>query len=73
MSERRTVTVRGPFTEAEMKRIIAVVGEIESARPTETFEVFIDAPSMEGDPDRIVEELNPLRPGYERIVRYRPR
>ena len=73
MSERRTVTVRGPFTEAEMKRIIAVVGEIESARPTETFEVLIDAPSMAGDMDRIVAELNPLRPGYERIVSYRPR
>jgi len=73
MSERRTVTVRGPFTEAEMALIVDVVSDIESARPTETFEVFIDAPSMQGDPEKIVEELNPLRPGYERIVRYRPR
>lgn len=66
MAEQHTIVVKGRFTEEDMRQIIDIVNMIESARPDETFHVFIDAPDMEGEPDRILGRINPLRPGYER-------
>jgi hypothetical protein len=64
--QEHTIVVKGRFTEEDMRQIIDVVNMIEAARPTETFHVFIDAPDMKGEPERILGRINPLRPGYER-------
>lgn len=69
----RTVMVRGPLTDDELAQIVEVMQRIEAARPRETFEVLIDDPDTEGEIEELAEKINPRRPGYERIVRYRDR
>jgi len=66
-----TILVRGPFTSDELAKIISVVSGIEFARPDETFEIFVDDPQAEPMIDELMEKINPLRAGYERVVRYR--
>lgn len=68
-----SILIRGPFTEAEMRRIVLLLQDIEGARPEETFEVFIDSPQADAQAEEFLEAMNPLRPGYERVVRYRDR
>jgi hypothetical protein len=66
-----TILIRGPFTEVEMAGLVTVLSGIEAARPEETFEIFIDHPDADTEIEALVEKINPLRPGYERVVRYR--
>ena len=68
-----TVLVRGPFTGSEMERIVSLLSDIEAARPDETFEIYIDDPQADAEIEALLQKANPLRPGYERVVRYRDR
>lgn len=68
-----TVVVKGPFTTDELRQIFDLIKQIEAERPTETFEVYINAPEMEGEVEDIIAEINPLRYGYERMIKYRRR
>lgn len=65
-----TIVIRGPFTDAEVAALVALVGRIEHKRPDETFEVFIDAPEEQGTVDEIIDKINPPRPGYTRTLSY---
>lgn len=69
----RTVIIRGPLTDDELALIVGVMQRIEAARPGETFEVYIDSSDTETQIEKFVEMITPLRPGYERVVRYRER
>lgn len=68
MASSHTVILRGPFTAEDIRQIVDVAQMIESARPDETFEVFIDAPELDGEPERLMQQFNPLRPGYARTI-----
>lgn len=67
----RSLMVRGPLTDENLAAILYVVRAIEALRPDETFEVYIDAPDIDTEIEKFAEAMNPRRPGYERIVRYR--
>jgi len=65
----QTITIQGPFSDDEIARIIAVVGDIESTRPEETFEIFFNYDNIDRDGFvELLERVNPLRPGYERQI-----
>ena len=70
MTEIVTVVLRGPFTRAEVKALVMAVGCIEAKRPDETFEVYVDAPEMEGEVDELIDQNNPPRAGYTRTITY---
>ena len=65
-----TIVIKGPFTPQEMNRIAKAVCQAEAQRPTETFEVYINAPNMQGEVDAVLDLFAPLRYGYERVVKY---
>lgn len=68
----KLIVLRGPFTDADTRRIVVTMQQIESARPTETFDISIDS-SDDPQPDDVTalfDRINPPRPGYERVVRY---
>lgn len=65
------IILRGPFTEGEIGQLVAVLQQIEARRPDETFEIFLDASDTDGDDvQALLERVNPLRPGYERVVKF---
>jgi hypothetical protein len=70
MMSSRLVVLRGPFTDVELREIIAVVSDIEARRPDEVFELSIDASDSDDDVQELLDMVNPLRPGYERVVKY---
>ena len=61
------LVIKGPFTEDEVRRIAAVVQQIESTRPEETFDVIVDA--EETDVEVELERVMQLPPGYERHIK----
>lgn len=63
------IVLRGPFTEGDVGEIIALVQRIEADRPDETFEIALNA-SDSADAEELLDHLNPLRPGYQRVVKY---
>jgi hypothetical protein len=69
---RRTVMIRGPFTDDEVLDIMAAVLPLtqaaEQARPGETFQVMVDAPDADIAFDELLAMI-PTQPGYERITR----
>lgn len=65
-----TIVIKGPFTSGEVAQIAKAVCQAEAQRPTETFEVFINAASMQGEVDAVVGMFAPLQYGYERVVKY---
>lgn len=65
-----TIVIKGPFTSQEVAKIAKAVCQAEARRPTETFEVYINAPDMQGEVDAVVNLFAPLRYGYERTVKY---
>ena len=65
----RLIVIRGPFTDSEIAEIIAVVSAIEARRPDETFELAMDADGSADDVQELLDMVNPLRPGYERVVK----
>lgn len=65
-----TIIIKGPFTPGEMTQIARTVCQAEAHRPTETFEVFINAPHMQGEVDDVLNLFAPLQYGYERVVKY---
>lgn len=65
-----TIVIKGPFTQEEMCQIANAVWQAEAHRPTETFEVYIDAPEMRGEVDDVLNLFAPLQYGYERVVKY---
>lgn len=66
-----TILLRGPFTDRDTAKIIAVVSGIEADRPDETFEVHVDDPDSKATLTDFLEKISPLRAGYERVLRYR--
>lgn len=68
-----TIVAIGSFTSAELAQFMAVLREIEGKRPDEIFEVYIDAPEMQDTVEDLIAEINPLRTGYERMVKTRKR
>ena len=68
-----TIVIKGEFSEQELRRILDVIRDIEASRPDETFEVHINDPEMQGDVEDILAAINPLRSGYERVVKYSKR
>lgn len=68
-----TILIRGPFTEAELTRLVSVLQDIEATRPEEIFEIHIDDMAVETEVEEFLAKVNPLRAGYERMVRYRSR
>lgn len=65
-----TIVLRGPFTDEDKRRLVAVMQQIEATRPDETFEVLIDAPEEQGTVDELLDKINPPRPGYTRTLSY---
>lgn len=65
-----TILIKGPFTEAETRKFVSLVWDIEETRPEQTFEVYIDDPAQQGEIDEIMDTFNPPRAGYERVMRY---
>lgn len=65
----KTVVAKGPFTVDEVRRITVLLQDIESMRPTETFEMHVDL-SDEPDAaaaDAFIDGMNPPPlPGYAR-------
>lgn len=68
----RSVVLKGPFTDDDLREIVETMQRIEGRRPDETFNVLLDA-----EDDEIVngfmERINPLRGGYARVVKFFPR
>lgn len=73
MGLKRTVTFIGPFTNRELRRMIEVVQQIEQERPKETFHVLLEDPEETRRAEDLLEEINPLRKGYERLIKIRRR
>lgn len=67
----QTVSIRGPLTDDEVREIVEVLQRIESRHPDETFQVFINSPESEAEVNDMLEKVNPLRYGYERVVKTR--
>jgi ATP-dependent protease ClpP protease subunit len=65
-----TIVIKGPFTSDELTKIAQAVCQAEAQRPTETFEVYVNAPHMQGEVDSVLDLFAPLRYGYERVVKY---
>lgn len=65
-----TIVIKGPFTPQEVSQIAKAVCQAEAQRPTETFEVYINAPHIQGEVDDVINLFAPLRYGYERTVKY---
>lgn len=68
---KQLIVLRGPFTEDEIRQLVTAMQQIEARRPDETFELFIDASdSPDDDVQGLLDRVNPLRPGYQRMVKY---
>jgi len=66
-----TILLRGPFTDNDIAKIVAVMSGIEATRPDEVFEVHVDDPESHTAMEEFLEKISPLRAGYERVLRYR--
>jgi hypothetical protein len=64
----RTVMIKGPFTDDEIRAIVAVIQRIELDRPDDIFGIVIDSPQTDMDIDEFMATI-PINPGYERITR----
>ena len=65
-----TIVIKGPFTPRELNQIAKAVCRAEAQRPTETFEVYVNAPHMQDEVDSVLNLFAPLKYGYERTVKY---
>lgn len=63
--------LRGPLTDDEVRQIVEVVKDAEERRPDETFTIAVDDPESDADAQELLDAINPLRAGYERMVKYR--
>lgn len=70
MTKPMTLVVKGTFTATEIRRVVELVAEIESGRPEENFEIYLNDPQAISEAKGCVAKMlnRPLRPGYERIV-----
>jgi TusA-related sulfurtransferase len=61
-----TIVMRGPFTPEQQRALVALVSDMEAARPEEIFEVYIDDPGCDETLNDMLAKLAPLRSGYQR-------
>lgn len=65
----RMVVLKGPFTDHDIQQIVEVAQQIEESRPDEVFHVLLNA-EEDADVVQFLEDINPLRQGYSRVVRF---
>ena len=67
----RTLVIRGELTEEQIRQFVLLVQRFEGQNPTETYRLAIIDPQGTASSDetmKLIERVNPLRPGYERVL-----